>query len=83
MAAKVTSWEITRWATWEFTGWPMNIIRFLNNMLERSNGPPGVIIAGIMGGLPFLATIGPLLEQNGKELSENVPSNLQGNNQQR
>lgn len=66
IVARVISCDITRWATGRLTGCPTNTIRFLNNTLERSNGPPGVITAGITGGFPSLASIGPkLLEKNG------------------
>lgn len=61
IAAKVTSCDITLWATCELIGCPMKIMRFLNNTVERSSSPPGVITAGMMGGFPFLASITPLL----------------------
>lgn len=59
MAARVTSCDITLWATCELTGCPMNIIRFLNKTDERSRAPPGVNTAGDIGGFPFLASIAP------------------------
>lgn len=55
MVAKVTNCDITRCATCALIGCPTNIIRFRNNTEERSNGPPGVIIVGIIGGIPRLA----------------------------
>lgn len=35
----------------------MKIIRLRNNTDDKSNGPPGVTTAGIIGGFPFFASM--------------------------
>lgn len=63
--ASVTSCDITRWATCELIGCPMKIMRLRNNTEERSKGPAGVLMAGIIGGFsPFaLMTVSYLQEK--------------------